>query len=343
MCVWLRAAWRLLAASPACSSHPACCAFPSCPLVTCVPAHRACLPLLPPALAGGGASVIYADTVGDLGYAHEVGGWAGYVAERGGWVGGWVGGVAAASSACACRLLCPPRATACLRIPPCRSTPATVTAPTRSTSLPTHPQPTTTPAAHPPLSAPPQLGNYAEYSGGPNTQETYAYARTLLEAATAHPGEGGCQRALWGNQPVAASRDGRVQPERAPCSRLCPCARAPPADGRGRALIVGGGIANFTDVAATFKGIVQVGWVGLRGQGGVAVWSRCCCRRRRRRRRRCCCCCLAATAARLLLLLLPTGLLAQNDAAMVHARHHAPPPPPRRPSARRRTRCGRPR
>ncbi len=30
------------------------------------------------------------------------------------------------------------------------------------------------------------------------------------------------------------------------------------ADGRGRALIVGGGIANFTDVAATFKGIIQV-------------------------------------------------------------------------------------
>lgn len=30
------------------------------------------------------------------------------------------------------------------------------------------------------------------------------------------------------------------------------------ADGRGRALIVGGGISNFTDVAATFKGIIQV-------------------------------------------------------------------------------------
>lgn len=81
-------------------------------------------------VAGGGASVIYADTVGDLGYAHE-------------------------------------------------------------------------------------LGNYAEYSGGPSTAETHAYARTLLDAATANP------------------------------------------DGRGRALIVGGGIANFTDVAATFKGIIQ--------------------------------------------------------------------------------------
>lgn len=60
-----------------------------------------------------------------------------------------------------------------------------------------------------------ELGNYAEYSGGPTTQETYLFARTLLDCATANP------------------------------------------DGRGRALIVGGGIANFTDVAATFKGIIQ--------------------------------------------------------------------------------------
>ena len=60
-----------------------------------------------------------------------------------------------------------------------------------------------------------ELGNYAEYSGGPNTNETYLFARTLLDCACANP------------------------------------------DGRGRALIVGGGIANFTDVAATFKGIIQ--------------------------------------------------------------------------------------
>ena len=46
-------------------------------------------------------------------------------------------------------------------------------------------------------------------------QETYAYAKTLLDVATAS------------------------------------------ADGRPRALLVGGGIANFTDVAATFKGIIQ--------------------------------------------------------------------------------------
>ena len=34
------------------------------------------------------------------------------------------------------------------------------------------------------------------------------------------------------------------------------CATANP-DGRPRALIVGGGIANFTDVAATFGGIIR--------------------------------------------------------------------------------------
>lgn len=33
------------------------------------------------------------------------------------------------------------------------------------------------------------------------------------------------------------------------------------ADGRARALLIGGGIANFTDVAATFKGIIQVGHI----------------------------------------------------------------------------------
>ncbi|KFM26377.1 ATP-citrate synthase [Auxenochlorella protothecoides] len=65
------------------------------------------------------------------------------------------------------------------------------------------------------LGAADELGNYAEYSGGPNAAETHAYALRLLDCTTAGP------------------------------------------DGRARALIVGGGIANFTDVAATFKGIIQ--------------------------------------------------------------------------------------
>ncbi|KAG6533652.1 hypothetical protein ZIOFF_007527 [Zingiber officinale] len=81
-------------------------------------------------VAGGGASVIYADTVGDLGYASE-------------------------------------------------------------------------------------LGNYAEYSGAPNEEEVLQYARVVVDCATADP------------------------------------------DGRKRALIIGGGIANFTDVAATFNGIIR--------------------------------------------------------------------------------------
>ena len=34
------------------------------------------------------------------------------------------------------------------------------------------------------------------------------------------------------------------------------CATANP-DGKSRALVVGGGIANFTDVAATFRGIIR--------------------------------------------------------------------------------------
>lgn len=34
-----------------------------------------------------------------------------------------------------------------------------------------------------------EIGNYGEYSGGPNQQETYNYAKTVLEAATAYPGE----------------------------------------------------------------------------------------------------------------------------------------------------------
>mmetsp|Transcript_9182 Transcript_9182/g.23162 ORF Transcript_9182/g.23162 Transcript_9182/m.23162 type:complete len:445 (-) Transcript_9182:276-1610(-) len=60
-----------------------------------------------------------------------------------------------------------------------------------------------------------ELGNYGEYSGAPNTNETYAYTKTVLQCATAAP------------------------------------------DGRGRALLIGGGIANFTDVAVTFTGIIR--------------------------------------------------------------------------------------
>mmetsp|Transcript_32293 Transcript_32293/g.126432 ORF Transcript_32293/g.126432 Transcript_32293/m.126432 type:complete len:290 (-) Transcript_32293:3588-4457(-) len=59
-----------------------------------------------------------------------------------------------------------------------------------------------------------ELGNYAEYSGNPKEQETYLFAKTLLSLAV-------------------ANQDKRT------------------------ALLIGGGVANFTDVAATFTGIIQ--------------------------------------------------------------------------------------
>lgn len=59
-----------------------------------------------------------------------------------------------------------------------------------------------------------EMANYGEYSGNPSDEETYLYARTVLDLMT---------------------RDA----------------------GKGKVLLVGGGIANFTDVAKTFKGIIQ--------------------------------------------------------------------------------------
>ncbi len=61
------------------------------------------------------------------------------------------------------------------------------------------------------------LANYGEYSGGPTTGETKFYAETLLDLMT----------------------------------------RNKDAQGREKILIIGGAIANFTDVAKTFTGIIQ--------------------------------------------------------------------------------------
>jgi ATP-citrate lyase beta-subunit len=61
------------------------------------------------------------------------------------------------------------------------------------------------------------LANYGEYSGGPTTGETKFYAETLLDLMT----------------------------------------REKDAQGRGKIMIIGGAIANFTDVAKTFTGIIQ--------------------------------------------------------------------------------------
>jgi len=66
-----------------------------------------------------------------------------------------------------------------------------------------------------------ELCNYGEYSGAPTKQHTYEYAKTILS--------------LMCREPVD-------QPGYEP---------------RGKVLIIGGGIANFTNVASTFGGIIQ--------------------------------------------------------------------------------------
>lgn len=60
-----------------------------------------------------------------------------------------------------------------------------------------------------------ELANYGEYSGNPSTELTYQYAKTVLDLMTREK------------------------------------------DPRGKVLLIGGGIANFTDVAKTFTGIIQ--------------------------------------------------------------------------------------
>ncbi|HCC47503.1 MAG TPA: ATPase [Elusimicrobia bacterium] len=60
-----------------------------------------------------------------------------------------------------------------------------------------------------------ELANYGEYSGDPSAEDTYQYAKTILDLMTRKK------------------------------------------DPRGKVLIIGGGIANFTDVAKTFKGIIK--------------------------------------------------------------------------------------
>jgi ATP-citrate lyase beta-subunit len=62
-----------------------------------------------------------------------------------------------------------------------------------------------------------ELANYGEYSGDPSTEFTYKYAKTVLDLLT----------------------------------------REKDPEGKPKLLIIGGGIANFTDVASTFTGIIQ--------------------------------------------------------------------------------------
>lgn len=60
-----------------------------------------------------------------------------------------------------------------------------------------------------------ELANYGEYSGDPSTELTYNYAKTLIDLMTREK------------------------------------------DPKGKVLLIGGGIANFTDVAKTFTGVIQ--------------------------------------------------------------------------------------
>jgi ATP citrate (pro-S)-lyase len=60
-----------------------------------------------------------------------------------------------------------------------------------------------------------EMANYGEYSGDPNEEFTYLYAKTILDLMTRRK------------------------------------------DPKGKFLLIGGGIANFTDVANTFKGIIK--------------------------------------------------------------------------------------
>ncbi|MBN2065953.1 MAG: ATPase [Candidatus Thermoplasmatota archaeon] len=62
-----------------------------------------------------------------------------------------------------------------------------------------------------------ELANYGEYSGNPTTDQTYEYAKTILDLMT----------------------------------------REKDPKGRSKFLLIGGGIANFTDVAKTFTGITK--------------------------------------------------------------------------------------
>lgn len=62
-----------------------------------------------------------------------------------------------------------------------------------------------------------ELANYGEYSGNPTTEETYEYTKTILDLMT----------------------------------------RRPDPQSRPKFLLIGGGIANFTNVAKTFTGIIK--------------------------------------------------------------------------------------
>lgn len=80
-----------------------------------------------------------------------------------------------------------------------------------------------------------ELANYGEYSGAPTEGQTYEYAKTIRPCLQFFSR---CCLALTFACTVDLMTRGTPNPE-------------------GKILIIGGGIANFTNVAATFKGIIR--------------------------------------------------------------------------------------
>lgn len=81
-----------------------------------------------------------------------------------------------------------------------------------------------------------ELANYGEYSGAPSEGQTYEYAKTIRES-------------------ILAKNNTTTHICFLPL--LVDLITRPPPRPDGKILIIGGGIANFTNVAATFKGIIK--------------------------------------------------------------------------------------
>jgi ATP citrate (pro-S)-lyase len=77
-----------------------------------------------------------------------------------------------------------------------------------------------------------ELANYGEYSGAPSEEQTYEYAKTILKLM-------GAERLPEAAAPAAGAAGFSAHTL------------------KGKVLIIGGGIANFTDVAKTFAGIIR--------------------------------------------------------------------------------------
>ena len=86
-----------------------------------------------------------------------------------------------------------------------------------------------------------ELANYGEYSGAPSETHTYEYAKVILDLMT-RPAAGSSSSNNSNNSNNNASSGSGA---------------APSTSIDGKILFIGGGIANFTNVASTFKGIIR--------------------------------------------------------------------------------------